>query len=784
MSSNTYDLKKLLEKYDVVVPVIQRDYAQGRKDKEYIRKTFLTEIKNYIDDNIPVALDFVYGNIEGNRFYPIDGQQRLTTLWLIHWYVSLKSGKLSGDKDFLSKFLYETRTSSSEFCKALCNEMPDKFTGPVVDYIKSQTWFYTSWLQDPTISSMLRTIGGDHVSKEDNIEAIFGNADFIEYRDRLFNQSIVNFELMVIGNEKLPISDDLYIKMNARGKVLTDFENFKADLVAWIQSHQNPDKAQYSRDDGTGKKTFRQYYPAQIDNAWMDVFWNSARKKDTSSFNGRIDEIYFSFINRYIVNKICLNEDLSPAEFAPEKEDEAHKKIKVGFEKLFGTGLRSSSADDSLVNYEGLDVYKPYLTFETINNLDYLFKMVSDNNILEAIENELKITDVDEETNLTGYSFIPYYASGANGRKLVSTSQKERVYFLAISLFIENCQSVPNLNFDKVKFSEWMRVIRNIVENAAIDNVPTMVTCMRLINKIATKLRMFDNEIYKVLNAYSDSLSNSPLDTQLKEEIDKSKKIMEDASWESKFEEAEKYSFFNGTIRFLYTSDTGFSWDDFDSKFNRAKKLFSDKVVSSNTTLAFLRHFSSFEEIKDKYLFTSIGYHPRNKCWKKDILCNEDMIKQVHALLMETAEPSRDDDYQSFITSGLVEKIITKAENYRFRYHWHYYWAIHKDYSQSEGVFVSLEHKAKCEALKRLVDSNTILLVDADFNSYHNGYYWGIKLPFIYNGSEYAWYNSYENGNRVDKIYKYRDGEESKYGMIWDNADDLPTFIDAFQAWN
>ena len=47
---NTFDLWKLLNKYEVVVPVIQRDYAQGRKDKEYIRKIFLTEIKKYIDD--------------------------------------------------------------------------------------------------------------------------------------------------------------------------------------------------------------------------------------------------------------------------------------------------------------------------------------------------------------------------------------------------------------------------------------------------------------------------------------------------------------------------------------------------------------------------------------------------------------------------------------------------------------------------------------------------------------------------------------------------------------
>ena len=39
--NNTYDLLKLLDKYKVVIPIIQRDYAQGRKDKQFIRKTFL-----------------------------------------------------------------------------------------------------------------------------------------------------------------------------------------------------------------------------------------------------------------------------------------------------------------------------------------------------------------------------------------------------------------------------------------------------------------------------------------------------------------------------------------------------------------------------------------------------------------------------------------------------------------------------------------------------------------------------------------------------------------------
>ena len=43
--SNKYDLIRLLKKYNVVIPIIQRDYAQGRKDKQFIRKSFLKDIK-------------------------------------------------------------------------------------------------------------------------------------------------------------------------------------------------------------------------------------------------------------------------------------------------------------------------------------------------------------------------------------------------------------------------------------------------------------------------------------------------------------------------------------------------------------------------------------------------------------------------------------------------------------------------------------------------------------------------------------------------------------------
>ena len=77
----------------IVIPTIQRDYAQGRIGKEYLRCNFLETIKSaLLDVNKPLTMDFVYGADEETRFVPLDGQQRLTTLWLLHWYVACGHG--------------------------------------------------------------------------------------------------------------------------------------------------------------------------------------------------------------------------------------------------------------------------------------------------------------------------------------------------------------------------------------------------------------------------------------------------------------------------------------------------------------------------------------------------------------------------------------------------------------------------------------------------------------------------------------------------------------------
>lgn len=140
----------------IVIPLIQRDYAQGRIDKDInrVRSRFLQALYRAVTGD-PITLDFVYGDIdEEGTMTPLDGQQRLTTLFLLHWYAAKKE-KISEDKyAFLNRFSYETRYSARYFCAELVKFVPS-FETTLSDDIKNQAWFPFDWKDDPTISSML-----------------------------------------------------------------------------------------------------------------------------------------------------------------------------------------------------------------------------------------------------------------------------------------------------------------------------------------------------------------------------------------------------------------------------------------------------------------------------------------------------------------------------------------------------------------------------------------------------------------------------------------------------
>ena len=264
----------------ISIPIIQRDYAQGRRDPEIerVRGRFLDSLYSALKK--PITLDFVYGDIdEQGIMTPLDGQQRLTTLFLLHWYAAKKANIAHEESAFLSNFGYETRYSARSFCKDLIDFTPS-FTGRLSDEIIDQPWFPLNWRKDPTIDSMLVML-----------DAI--DDKFKDVASDLW-EKLKNITFFFLPIKDMGLTDELYIKMNSRGKPLTRFEHFKAMLERCIQS----------LDDKTAERIM-----GKIDRDWTDLLWCY---RNFGSSEDMLPDDKFLMYFHFICDVICYQGGGSP----------------------------------------------------------------------------------------------------------------------------------------------------------------------------------------------------------------------------------------------------------------------------------------------------------------------------------------------------------------------------------------------------------------------------------------------------------------------------------------
>lgn len=284
---------QLLKESKIVIPTIQRDYTYGAQtfDTDKVLNHLLSDIHEALfDDNAPVlTLDFVYGsrNING-EFMPLDGQQRLTTLFLLHYYAAPLNILSDNDRQYLSKFSYATRESSKEFCEHLLGEgFAPEWAGNIrpSEQIRNESFYLPTFDDDPTVRSMLVVLDCIH-------------SKFWENRGTMWNllthdECKINFD--ALNFEQFGLSDDLYIKMNARGKPLTEFEIFKSKFERHIEGVLG-----YDKDD----KDFEREISRKLDTDWSDLIWTERNEDELL-----IDESYiFLFKNILSLRRWQKNE--------------------------------------------------------------------------------------------------------------------------------------------------------------------------------------------------------------------------------------------------------------------------------------------------------------------------------------------------------------------------------------------------------------------------------------------------------------------------------------------
>jgi len=538
--------KGLMTRYTVVIPMLQRDYAYGRISESEKRENFLKNIKNYLDSSLTHELDFIYGSVDSENILKLlDGQQRITTLFLLHWYLSLikdETGKhhftdfqqmmLSAKNE--SKFLYKTRYSASDFCNALVRlessgidyvekyaNLIDKGNVSISELIQNEKWFLPHWRYDPTIFGMLNML--------DSMHAVFVPQNSRNHFTSLFTDERTVFNFLNLDDYEL--TDELYIKMNSRGRPLTRFENLKSKMLKLYDeaSKFNPsktnsylDKINSTYSKGVKYNNIRDYVSHMIDGKWTDVFWNEWLSHSNNKSEPRIDDMMLSFMSVLaIFDHIIYKLD-------GEKSVSRKDALTIEINRLMS---QKSEEKGVSINYEKwIELLKENDYSLLFHIIDY-FNMFNDNGKLKTYL----------PSSFTLYSEKEAFSNLVNDYMYDKDMGYEKKAKLFAYVKYLSLNPSPDINH----FESWMRFICNICSNSyQLPNyTDTFCTALIGINDL------YDEDI--VSTAKNKNTDLPYLDKlQIEEEVLKIK-LSQNVNWKLAIDEAEKkLSYFEGRLRF------------------------------------------------------------------------------------------------------------------------------------------------------------------------------------------------------------------------------------------
>ncbi|MNP95932.1 hypothetical protein D3C85_84970 [compost metagenome] len=701
MSEETklYTFWKLLKNYEIIIPKIQRDYAQGREDKkvEIIRNSILDDFeKILLSDRDQLNLDFVYGSNDYGKIIPLDGQQRLTTLFLLHIYLSKVSGNCGEkNREIFKKFKYEIRSSTQKFIDALVD---NKFS----EDIENQPWFFNSWKKDPTVKGMLVMFKAIH-------EKFNGKG---ELWNKLENEEKITFYFLPLNKFKL--TDELYVKMNSRGKPLSDFENFKAWLDEKLAQLNGFDNSDWS---------------LKLDTTWTDLFWNNDN-------------------DDYSVDNEMLNFFRGIAMYNYVQKLEVSDENKMVFEKRIG---ELNNVDNVyLSNKEYGDIFfNVGIQSDTFSDISKFLDTYSQNEatILELLKDVYFWGD-DNENLFQKFIQNPTYSDRALFYGLFK-------YVLKHSDLIEN----------KTEGERFFRVLRNLIENSDV-NASTLKNILASIDKMT--------EVSDILIFMLDDNSLIGFNgNQTNEEQIKARLINENIAWETKFKEAENHLLFRGNIGFLLDDQINDDQlENFKSLFERSREIFSIDGVSEKykENSIFLRAFIS--QMDDWGQLWKITYDSEKETWSKILknvyykpllrkIVKED-IEQYEKWIIEDSNikginEDQRETHENLYKSKLLNVAVRKCS---LRWAYNKYILAPKGASAAHKVY--LINSKRNKILSQLInDKNNECdskqkLGDIDI-------FWGWDIYFTYKEKKYIW-------NWRDEENEVRHGETS---FTIENLNDL-----------
>ena len=629
----------ILRDENVQIPLFQRDYAQGRHDKETLRRKFVTRLLDALRDpkSKEVKLDFVFGVKDSfSSFQPLDGQQRLTTLWLLHWYVAQRAGKGSAAAPVLSRFSYETRESSTAFCRDLATA--EGWNGhDVKSFIKSQRWYFDRYEMDPSVRGFVRTLVTieQSILKSDNFEKLWSSLSS--------GDELCPIRFFIRDDLPESVADDLYIKMNSRGKGLTEFENFKADLLGF----EAPARDQH--------RLFSVQDAALVDNAWTDLFWAHQE-------NEEIDDIYFQFFKRFLLS------------WRIAESGEGGCLPSVSVEAVLNEDLYNHLHWGN--EYVGIAIYASTLVPDMVEDLKAFFEAYA------ALKKRFSEDEIDrivapywlKKDEPVPYTLIPRYGMCGNITAVLDGNilQGLPVLYAASRFLIKNRNKILKIetssggmctegaSSDKKdiqnRFKVWMRFIWNVIDGAFYRDANMMVSGVRFIRVLSDE-HTWDIEDFlaslkpeKVGVTFAQKAYVTEIQkARLRAYEQQCRKDNIDAfAWKSEITRAEETAFLHGELGFLLDAVSVESYlhdekaDTFSRQIDNAKRYWDESGIKAKVAVAFckalIKGVNRFRQTNETYGFLDNDYLCRTgkEDWREVILRDSTMGDAVAYILAQT----------------------------------------------------------------------------------------------------------------------------------------------------
>ncbi len=481
---------------NISIPRLQRDYVQGIN--ESIIRPFINDLMNGTNT---VDLNYIYGTKNKEYFQPIDGQQRLTTIWLLRLCLSKTVGI-----EFNVSLQYDTREYANEYCKNL-------LWATIEDVRKPQqaTWYLKAWDNDYSVRAMNSAIDVIWKYMPNTKEDVLNILHSLDTR--------LQYCYLPLGED---INEDIYIKMNRRGVQLSAFENLKS----WLDK-----RAEVVNDSVFSKK-----WKERMDGSWSTMMWELVDKSDTKK-DICIDDLILNCIYSFTYCYLSKNKDEFNSHFDDNEDEKQNARFILDLQKESDIYEGCLERIGSPKNKKRLELYQlDVLPIFTGNSMQFIY------NCMERLCNVYKAIDD------SSYNFYSEWQPSTSESLLVhlvnENTYQSRTLLFALSAFIGS-ESTP--------FDSWIYRIRNLVVNSDI-NASTIHNILLGIELLASYCK--DASINDVL-VHRDKNDNGkelfPLigfsKKQLQEESTKSKLNID--VW-NEVKTTENHQFFLGRVSFLF----------------------------------------------------------------------------------------------------------------------------------------------------------------------------------------------------------------------------------------